>query len=543
MTGPASGRLRDSPADLDKGFFERPSTTAYIEELAALPNVTLLAGAGVSADLGAPLWTDLMTAILLKWTRQLPELMQLTRAQRKNAALEVIEALGSHLSPAAIGSILRTIAASRHPLDDREKSEDFRREIRDLNRAGRTPGGFLARSVGILALSLRQAGRPVTVVTTNYDDHIEAAMPHIHRYVPALSPFELVERADSITDASANVVPVIHLNGSIKEGTRGEPDRGLVIGEADFFARYGSTGSLIEEHSWRSEMLDSVLGGTSTVFIGSSVTDPDILSALALTKGHGSSRYSIQIRPDMTFEGHGKNTSRRLADSLLAARFEHLGVVPIFVDFKHQVPQLLREVALKVRQQDGYQSYMDRLNDWWGYWSDLAGGADSRRSTDLQNVWHETLRRVRDIADSQLRRLSKPDDEMVMVEVWLRDHHRRLLVHWANSESLWLYNDTAHVAPIASGNDYQAQNTFREGRTVSHELHSRRGHWVYCVSMPLVLHEEPWFHLPVGVLNVLSSKKRGALRHMAKRMPELDAFENAVKGPVSDLLDPLRIGS
>jgi hypothetical protein len=36
-------------------------------------------------------------------------------------------------------------------------------------------------------------------------------------------------------------------------------------------------------------------------------------------------------------------------------------------------------------------------------------------------------------------------------------------------------------------------------------LHLIRGEWRYCWSLPLVLYKKPWYHTPVGVLNVLSN--------------------------------------
>ena len=53
------------------------------------------------------------------------------------------------------------------------------------------------------------------------------------------------------------------------------------------------------------------------------------------------------------------------------------------------------------------------------------------------------------------------------------------------------------------------------------------GLWKYCLSMNLVLRDEEWHHLPIGVVQILSTDVEGDLQKVASGS-KATAFETAI---------------
>src|SRR5207302_1124285 len=115
-------------------------------------------------------------------------------------------------------------------------------------------------------------------------------------------------------------------------------------------------------------------------------------------------------------------------------------------------------------------------------------------------------------------------DEEMSIEIWMRNPQKRQLFLWASSDGYWRPSETAPIASLQVRGDV-TQTTFREGRTLRQKLLAGElGRWRYHISTPLVLPDEPpWYRLPVGVLNVMSTKDNGGLAVLGA---ELEPFEN-----------------
>jgi hypothetical protein len=562
---------KTKPGELGRGFFRRDSTRKYIDALASLEDVTIYAGAGVSADVGAPLSDELMPYILGRWVKEHPDLKAIDKDKRGRIENRITDAIAKAYPPAYIGSIAREFARRERPKRDPEKKHRFRTEIEEANQVGYTSGGFLARSVGALAFALKRKGKSVGIITTNYDRTIIDEQEKIVEHFRDLASdcdyfFEARTSATSDEPIAADEIPVFHVNGAVSDDSH-DP---FVIGEVDFFAWYDQQ---LEEHQpenqkWRRERLDDALLKGACLFVGSSLTDPDVLAKLAETK-FLQPRYAVLLAPDQENEPDGSALlelgehdthdedgsgdedgipkinaiERCIARDVVAQRFLHLGVIPIMVDFPHQVPQLLTEIALRVQQGESYRGYSDRLLDWWPNWAEQFGFADEETAGDRdfgsQFFWAEKLGDIR----NSIRELLELDDpsekEKIMVEVWVRNPKTRTLFLWATSEGIWLNGDTALWCDLGdSDTRFGAQRGFRKGRTHAAEIRPRRGLWAYGVSVPLTLHKPPWHHLPVGMISVRSSEVKGELWKAADRFEDLEELERLLLEPTSDLLDP-----
>jgi hypothetical protein len=519
------------------GFFERESTTGYIEDIAQLANdkyVPITIYAGISADAGnEPRRRQFMERLLSQLLQQSDLVKEAaTENDRKSIAERVSHIIGQTYAPSYLGSIVREL--TRRGSSERPPSaENLRSEIGNLLAAGTVPGRFAARAIAASALAMRRAGASVNVITSNYDDVLAREVKHIHlpSYLP-VKEYRFVTinignpngtNGTEESELGSTEVGFTQLNGSLES-----PAAPLILGEGDFFAEYGADLRPTDEHSsWRQSLLTRLLEQTTCIFVGSTLTDPDVLERLVRTK-HRQRRYALLLQPtfetpgkDMPDAEHtGKSTTvgsleHYVGRELVTQRFLHLGVVPIIVEHPHQLPQLLREIALKILQGDKYRSYNARTRDWWDYWAKAFGhkppnGPPGPRSVGLQEHWRaKPLAQAMKHLDKVIAEDKRPklEDERLLLEVWLRNPYERDLVLWARSDSHWLNAATVRRGSLRGhGGEYIAQDTFQQGRSERGRLLRKGSQWLYVLSIPLVLSQEPWCHLPVGVLNVMSNK-------------------------------------
>ena len=144
-------------------------------------------------------------------------------------------------------------------------------------------------------------------------------------------------------------------------------------------------------------------------------------------------------------------------------------------------------------------------------------------------------------------------DERIQIEVWVRHPDERSLVLWSTSDGLWLNPESADRCYIYKGDDVPVQRAFREGTPVYGPVNPPQGEWRYQLSIPLVLRKHPWHHLPVGVVNILSSKdppqedgdgntvgaggRLGALSRREDFASDLAKLSGTVRRPINALLD------
>jgi hypothetical protein len=535
--------------DFSRSFFHRASTEAYIDELASLSGVTLYTGGAISTEVHAPLSDTLVAAALKERLRH--GMSELNGPQRKR----VIDALMRAYPPAHLGSVAREFVREQMGADlegvdaiEEEAQGVFAREFRDALIAGHDTGGFLALGIGVLAFTFRKEGRdPVRVLTTSYDDEITEAEARVKRYFEDLQDFAFVPRPlEESEEAESKSVPLYRLNGHVRGS--GSPDA-LIVGEAD---------ALTGHYEDRGRRIERALAETACIFVGTELTEPDVLSKLVNAPyPKGLPRYAVILPPDLDLDSREE---RAKVLNLAARRFLHLGVVPIVIDFPHQVPQFLIEVALRLQQGDEYRSYATRLQEWWNAWAKKFGfasgrrGAEGRRDRELQEEWMKELEKIRHTVARKHLEIAAGEDEQIELEVWIRHPEERSLILWSTSDGLWLNSYTADRCYIHKGDDVPVQRSFREGTPVFGKVDPPRGRWRYQLSIPLVLRRHPWHHLPVGVVNILSSKdppheddqgnpvgadgKLGAFSKRPDFAADLGALNSTVRKPINELLDP-----
>jgi hypothetical protein len=522
---------RLTASDVEEGLWWRLSTKDYIDQLAELEIVTVYVGADGPSDVGLPRHSNLFQGLVRS---KLAETHQSTDESTER----VITAIAAHVPATHVGSILRELYRPRPRARELSVNAETRLhfDVQTEISHARSGGGFIARSIALLAFTLRAHQRSAEVITGHYDDDIINAERNRHEYFPSLRSISFRDYFDKLPEdePGAGVVPLLRIHGR-----PGDPSsQSMVVGEADFLAdEHVSADGHGSDHASRYRVLTRALTRGAVVFVGTSLTDPGVLATLAATRHLHKRRYALLLPPEGLIAARLTHDEWALAVHLLSARYLHLGVVPIFADFERQIPQLLREVTLKVVEGDNYVGYGHRLQTWWSRWAPLLGydfAGDRRDGPDQKLVarWRARLDGLC-ATIAGLRDLHNGSEE-IRIEVWLRNHHKRSLFLWAASTGAGSDSASDEVRVIDDGEDDVVQRALRTGQSIHQPV--TQGPWRYCIATNLVLYEHPWNRLAVGIVCVASNRADGTLSEIAADEDGLREFEYDIIQPVKELL-------
>jgi hypothetical protein len=234
-----------------------------------------------------------------------------------------------------------------------------------------------------------------------------------------------------------------------------------------------------------------------------------------------------------------------LLEVLLEKRLAHLGVESLRPDFFGQVAQFLHEVSVCTTVGEGRYvgnevdyRYGQRLSAWWRDWS-----------ANIQNVGFDELQRRHMNRLAQLKDELSPElelsaNEMIKLELWVRenpsDDHRELAL-WASSEHQWHVKGAKHRGEIEIGSEYVAVRTFCRGNVLLESLPSGTARrWQSFLAVPVLLTDEPWNRLPVGVVQLLSNQRdhTSCLRKLTR--PRATEIASILRECAIELLDPAK---
>jgi len=504
------GRLRAALTDAgveletyprsDQPFFHLGETHKLIETIAARDDpLTIFAGAGVSVDFGCPDWRTLV-ALLIANRLVLDD--DMPKPEAREVATQLVRACGP--IPAA------SVAMRLYEESTRTRSDPLKQIHSDLSgylySEWDAPAGPLLREIVRLAITWRGLGRDIAVITTNYDDHLEREAARQG------SPYDFF----SMTSASPRnppdeVVPVYHLHGLARRD-------GVVEGDIVLSERAHVSGrelvSVPEPDNWREDVILGHLEQSSVLFVGTSLTDPILVTSLIVTSQRtGHSRYATFPRQADPWLEEPQDTIREALDRVSVERLRHLDVEPIRPDFFGQVAQFLAEVRLcsvagpgSYAGPDAAIRYGQRMSRWWSDWSLKI---TKRGFASAQRACQRLLANGRDSIAEQLGLTAKRGDaEQLKLELWARaEPEARSLELWCSSEATFHSPQALmHRSPVTNNSPYVAVQAFCQGYVKRGPVSpTRDARWRSFASVPIELEGPPWEQLTVGVINLLST--------------------------------------
>lgn len=451
-------------------FFAAAETERALSELAEAEKLTLVVGAGVAIESRLPSWTQLVVGLLQRGAKSvLPA--KSSAAQQQAFAEWAVRSdgllAGASLARAA-GQTDRDIAAVLYAA------------------SGDSPvPGPSARAIARLA---RDTG--CAVITTNYDETIEHAIEELGAKGSAQSAVAVTGPAVPETG-----VPVVHLHGLFRKS---RPVGKVVLDEEDFYA--------LGSDAWQEEAVRRALEEGSCLFVGASMTDPNLLRYL-----HRASRrhrhYAVLVRQADTYAVQNPPDSAVEQARFVAAsrRWAGLGITALQPEFFYDSAQLLYELLAR---RDGSLGggFRSRLDTWIQDVEDVYLSSDPVQFAEAQDFLHAELARLKDRICEIVHHATDPKDERFGVGLWaLRPGEPLLLI--GNSDRAHRDRDTLDPVPLVDPSDWTAVETFRSGTPQARDVQSRFGtRWNTVIGFPVSIESAAYGRLQVGVVTVAGTE-------------------------------------
>ncbi len=486
-------------------FWHRPEVQEAISRLSHDDRLTILTGAGVSAEVGFPLWGQLV--------RRLVESAAAADSRLRGNDAERAAFAERVMSEGVIAAASYAHALLGDRLDN-VLADCLYREV--LAPSIPSPS---AMAVARLYAALGDAAE---LVTLNYDDQLPLAFDQLGlRGAKALRSGRSRRSGEALVRHLHGQVPI---KGSVE---------GLVLTEADYYDANGRP-------PWQEKFMRTRLAGGSMLFVGTSLGDPNLLRYLYSQKAPSPLKHTAIFTID---PADPIASSTAYADASLK-KWREVGVDPLRNDMYGQTAQFLHEVRLARQLGGSYRPYADRLRDWSEGMKGWLHSADPREFARNQSTIQEQLAAavstVTTLVSEHGVRLAP--GEQLGIHLWSRIVDTRELVLLGGSAMRWT---TPEFMPAVSlrgtSAGHPAVRAFTQGARMIFDLGSHEAPWRTTLALPIALEEHPRFgRLPVGVV-ALSSTCAGAdsvLRKLRAEVPDADEFLAGDGGPGQDLLDP-----
>lgn len=459
-------------------FFLQDNVERAVEGLGVAPRLMILTGAGTSAEVGLPVWADLVNDMLA-------EVLEERFGEHASALRERVtgEKGRDNLLAAA-----ETVVAL---LENEEELADL---IREHLYQGDDPDqmvpGELARAVARLQ---RVAGDRLVLSTLNYDRLVEQALraegysaSSIRSYVRSRAPENMAAGVEA---------PVFHLHGLITA----DDAKQAVLTESDYQRMQAGSAS------WQERWVVDCLETRTCLFLGSSMADPNLLRWLYKHRQVADNpRHYAAFTRDESLAG-----SPALRDDFEAmdrARWLRVGVVPLYADHRADIAQFVHEVALRRKQGDAYRPFVERLDNWLD--NRANGGmltADPDVFPAVQAALSGQLAALLDVVRADLRSADVESDEVWQLTLWSRfppqdEQENERVVAVGHSDRIM--TDPATVESVELDvKDWVSIQALRTGMPVTDRPDTYASRWRYVRAIPIFAQPR----LPVGSMSIAST--------------------------------------
>jgi hypothetical protein len=501
-------------ANPPKQFFRQADTRDTIERLAAERRLTVVVGAGASAEVGLPLWSELVERLLLR------ALSPSTAPHTLEYPADAIEAAKRALREAgALGAATMARAAL---------GEKFHDELRTClyewpNQWQWNLPGSTARAVANLYAVMAERNETCEIATTNYDDNLEVALEDV-----------LAERVKPFCRDSEDPegCPIVrHLHGVLTEDGQTED---VTLTEADYHA-VDSSGL-----PWQETYLRRRFDDSAVIFIGASLTDQHLLRYIFRYAKEDPRPVALLVED---LEGVGPVDQRHdpgeidgMISSLKNGRWDYVHLTALQADFCAQPAQFLHEIVHHKRSTDAPR-YGVRLDSWFRAASRDRFGLSNTESfgisqfalQEIVDGWLESVVESLDDAGYDL------SDETLAIHLWCRspnpvraptDDSRAELTSLALmgcSDRTWTDPRAMDVRLITQPSSRVAVDAFCLGMPQV-QLPDGYPKWHWILATPVVLEEHEKFgRLPVGAVSLVSDRdlEESVLGSLQAEDPEL----------------------
>ena len=272
--------------------------------------------------------------------------------------------------------------------------------------------------------------------------------------------------------------------------------------------------------SWQEQYVTERLESTLCLFVGTSLTDPNLVRYLYGYKQSPARRHAAVFVREGDLD-EDVDEVRAARERAVAKRWGRCGVECLFVDHFADAAQLLYEIAHRRSAGDGYEPVAVRAERALTRIEDVAmlRNAGQERFAERQVALSRWLRTaLHRTLPSALGR-TPPADE-------------RFLTGWAHSDRAHQDPTTIESVPIRPESSWVAVRAVSKGVRVGLDRESDISRWRFIRALPLIL-DRPT-RLPIGCLTIATT--RPGEKSVLNTMPE-DA-KQALHNGLTDAIAP-----
>jgi hypothetical protein len=491
-------------------IWDDPATIDQLQRLAAEPTLTLVIGAGASAEVGFPLWGTLVKRLV---AAGVANRFSIIKDSEKQAVAESIVDLG----PTAAASYAKTLLGQKF---DYELSRSLYGEVDTPNLAGPT-----STAVARLYAELSAESE---LVTMNYDDQLHIALSK------HLGPSSVVKSLTAPRKRQTAESIIRHIHGKAHPG---EGSTRLVLTEADYF-------STDAKSRWGADFMKARLRDSAALFIGTSLSDPNLLKYLYTQSDVGTPRHLAVFRR----ASHSSSAPAvRSFENATAAKWNEVGVATMQNDFYSQNAQFLHELRLIRTLKEAYVPYAERLGRWTlGMQDWLHNESSDALFQDNQRVVQEALVNLVEsiVTVCGENNIHLKADETLNAELWSRRPSTRQLRLLGSSAKIYRQTSSVPAVSLLEDDSNPVVACFQTGVSTLNEIESRSSQTKTMMTIPVVLDDHPdYARLPVGILVLTSNHRRSLsiIDRVPTGPPTIGALLDGPGSHASNLLDP-RVG-
>lgn len=483
-----------------KQFFRQAPVRSAVKRLSSEPRITLVVGAGASAEVGLPLWSELVRRLLL---RALSPKTSPVSTDYPASAVKAATRLLQEKGTLEAATMARAALGDKFPETLGLCLYEWPHKWR-WNQPGET-----ARAVARLYESMFENGQSCEVLTTNYDLTLEKA-------ISEESGAEAVPMTSDLENPSG--APIVrHLHGTLTDDGNADD---VALTEADYHK--------VDQQGipWQETHLRQRFGDSTVVFIGASLTDEHLLRYIVRYAKPEKPPIAILVEDpdesDPVDEHSEPDPPEKLCTKLENARWDHLHLTVLQASFRSQPAQFLHEVAHH-KSTVSATRYGERLDAWYesvcqgplGLISDKKFAESQAQLLKLTQGW---LGAVTSVLEQNGFDLS---DEALEVHLWCRCPDRiqigadagklsgtglTSLAMIGCSDRTWHDPRAIDVRLVTQPSSRAAVDAFCWG-TPQIQLPQGRPKWHWILATPVVLDEGSQFgRLPVGAVTLVSNR-------------------------------------
>lgn len=357
-------------------FLDQTRVLDAIDTIATATRLNVLAGAGVSRQALLPTWSQLIKKLLRQAAHQAVSSAESDQSSppTEQGEMDDFAALVLKREHAiAAASLAAVVLRPTNSDDDQAKFAEVMRGILYEKKKNKDEDGeeeFVMPAIPTLAAKIARAqavwgANNLRIATTNYDPLITDAVGKLlgrerqrsedgRRKYPEIALDAKARQVNSAVESKGeSEILVHHLHGFV--GNRDEPYSNLIVTEADYFLDAAEIG-------WQEAMLHEWFGQGTTLILGASLTDPDIIRILFNAQAkleNGATRPPIFAllhrhrsynEPD---KQHTLEPGEQLHERLSLERWATAGVTVLYYDHYYEMGAFVSEVLARRAQMQG----------------------------------------------------------------------------------------------------------------------------------------------------------------------------------------------